>query len=114
MFGKFCLLVNSMASSSANPGSDKRKRPRESYPLLSKISVQEFFDKNHRGRYETERQLLEIYNNRIKRLVEQNSKDQAIIIVNQGKIDYRNQQIQEIREKIVDIYKSIEDNLFIT
>ena len=114
-----------MASTSSNQDSTKRKRSVETSHPNSNVTVQAIFDKNHAGRHDTEKKLIALYNNRIKRLEAQNIKDEAtiqehqkkletIILEHQKKVDRRNQQIEEIREQIVGVYKSIEDTLYIS
>ena len=96
-----------MASSSSNPNSKKHKRSKDTSPNERKLSVQEMFNKNHSGRFETERELVALYNNRIKRLEEQNKKDQAIILAHQIKVDLRNQETEDIHQRIVGVYNTI-------
>ena len=110
-----------MASSSSNPASKKTKRSRDTSPpppMPEKYKIhgltQECWDKCHSaGKSGTEKRLVELYNNRIKRLEEQNKKDQEIIQAHQNKVDLRNQEIEEIRGNIVDIYKGIQNSLYI-
>ncbi|PWA55134.1 hypothetical protein CTI12_AA429620 [Artemisia annua] len=51
-----------------------------------------------------EKTLLFVYNKRIKRLEERNEGDMKIINKHQMKIDARNKEIEETREKIVDLF----------
>ena len=105
-----------MASSSSNP-SKKTKHSRDTStppPMPEKYKIhgltQECWDKCHsQGQYGTERQLVELYNKRIALLEEQNKKDQDIILVHQNKVNVRNQEIEQIRGNIVDIYKGIQN-----
>ena len=116
----YFLVWTLMASSSSNPASKKTKRSRDTSPpppMPEKYKIhgltQDCWDKCHSaGRYGTEQRLVELYNNRIKRLEEHNKKDQEIILAHQNKVDLRNQEIEEIRGKIVDIYKGIQDSLY--
>ena len=114
------LFGTAMASSSSNPASKKTKRSRDTSPpppMPEKYKIhgltQECWDKCHsQGQYGTERQLVELYNKRIARLEEQNKKDQEIILVHQNKVNVRNQEIEQIRGNIVDIYKGIQNSLY--
>ena len=107
-----------MASSSSKPASKKTKRSRDTSPpppMPEKYKIhgrtQECWDKCHSaGQYGTEQQLVELYNKRIKRLEEQNKKDQEVILAHQNKVDLRNQEIEEIRGNIVDIYNGIQNS----
>ena len=96
-----------MASSSSNPNSKKHKRSKDTSPNERKFSVEEKFDKNHSVRPETERELVAIYINRINKLEEQNRKDQATIREHQIRVDLRNQEIEDIRQRIVGVYNTI-------
>ena len=116
------LFGTAMASSSSNPASKKTKRSRDTSPpppppMPEKYKIhgltQECWDKCHsEGQYGTERQLVELYNKRIALLEEQNKKDQDIILVHQNKVNVRNQEIEQIRGNIVDIYKGIQNSLY--
>ena len=109
-----------MASSSSKNDSRKSKRIRDTSPskdnekhaLFDK--PQDVWKKCGSGKYETEKTLIDVYNKRIKRLEEKNQSDLRIIIDHQQKIDDRNNEIKETRQKIVDVYKTIENSLYIS
>lgn len=124
-----------MASSSSIPASKKTKRSRDTSPpppardtsppppMPEKYKIhgltQECWDKcNSGGLFPTEQRLVELYNDRIKRLEAQNKKDQETILEHQetilgikNKVDLRTKDIEETRGNIVDIYKSIQKTL---
>lgn len=108
-----------MASSSSIPASKKSKRssPTSPPPMPEKYKIfgitKETWEKSQSGRFGSEKALVEIFNNRIKRLEERNKQDQEVILAHQKKVDLRNQEIEENRQKIVAVYKDIKKSLYL-
>ena len=109
-----------MADSSSTPSSNKNKRPRDDSPPpmleeYKKLGIsQHIWEKCREGEYGAENALIEIYNKRIKMFEERNKKDLEIIEEHQKKVDDRNKVIEETREKIVDVYRSIEASKYVS
>ena len=105
-YSKHASKKTKLSSNTSNPPIP------ESYEIFG--ITKETWEKCHSVRYRTERSLVELYNNCIKRLEEQNKQDQHIIMAHQNKVDLWNQEIEETRQKNFDVYKDIENSLYIS
>lgn len=117
-----------MASSSSNPKSNEAKKPKRGDipPMPEKYKIydipQHIWDKMHsNGAHATQKTLIDLYNQRIKTLEEQNRRDEErnridaeIIQHRQQNIVARNATIAETQQKIADVFKDIENSLFIS
>ncbi|PWA60853.1 hypothetical protein CTI12_AA375360 [Artemisia annua] len=108
-----------MASlSSKNDQKKKRVRDSSPHPMPEKYKIygitQEAWNIGNSSMFGSEDHMIEIHNKDIKRCEEQNKNSEKKISEFQDRIGQRNTMIEEFRQKILNIYKQIEDGVYVS